>query len=127
MVDLRATEADAPTWLHLSLLVPEAVLGAFGRQPQILATLFDPQHVSPLDPFALSNMLKLTPAEAKVAARLADGLTADQIGAAHGTATATVRSQVRQVMAKLGAKRTADVVRMLRQGEALWAGAGAVV
>jgi DNA-binding CsgD family transcriptional regulator len=127
VVDLRATEADAPTWLHLSLLVPEAVLGAFGEQPQILATLFDPQHVSPLDPFALANMFRLTPTEAKVAARLADGLTADQIGVAHGTATSTVRSQVRQVMAKLGAKRTADVVRMLRQGEALWAGAAAVV
>lgn len=125
VVDLRATAADPPTWLHLSLLVPGAVLGAFGERPQVLATLFDPQHVNPLDTFALGNMFGLTPTEAKVAARMADGMTAAQIGLAHGTSIATVRSQIRQVITKLGASRATDVVRLLRQGEALWSTAGA--
>lgn len=124
VVDLRASAADPPTWLHLSLLVPGQVLGAFGERPLVLATLFDPRQVSSLDPFALANMFKLTPAEAKVASRLADGLSASDIAQAHGTTQATVRSQVRQVLAKLGAQRTVDAVRMLRQGEALWAAAG---
>jgi DNA-binding CsgD family transcriptional regulator/PAS domain-containing protein len=122
-VDLRATSADSPVWLHLSVLIPGVVLGAFGQRPLILATLFDPGHVSALDPFALANLFGLTPTEAKVAARLADGSTAEQIGRLHGTAEATVRTQIRQVVAKLGAARTVDVVRMLRQGEALWASA----
>jgi DNA-binding CsgD family transcriptional regulator len=127
VVDLRATTADPPTWLHLSLLVPGAVLGAFGDRPQVLATLFDPHHVKPLDPFALANMFKLTPTEAKVAARMADGLTAAQIGQAHGTTIATVRSQMREVIVKLGARRATDVVRLLRQGEALWSTAGSAL
>ncbi len=123
-VDMRAGAADPPTWLHLSLLVPGSAMGAFGDVPLVLATLFDPQHVSPLDPFALGNMFKLTPAEAKVAARLADGLTAEQIAQAHGVALPTVRTQIRQVITKLGADRAGDVVRLLRQGEALWSTAG---
>jgi DNA-binding CsgD family transcriptional regulator/PAS domain-containing protein len=121
VVDLRTSPLDAPVWLHLSVLVPDATLGAFGLQPQVLATLFDPQHVSALDTFALAQMFSLTPTEAKVAARLAEGLTAEQIGQLHGTTEGTVRSQIRQVLAKLGAQRVADVIRMLRQGEALWA------
>ncbi|MBS0444516.1 MAG: helix-turn-helix transcriptional regulator [Proteobacteria bacterium] len=124
VVDLRATAADPPAWLHLSVLIPGVVLRAFGQRPLILATLFDPSHVSALDPFALANLFGLTPAEAKVAARLADGSTAEQIGALHGTAEATVRSQIKQVVCKLGATRSVDVVRMLRQGEVLWASVG---
>ena len=98
--------------------------GAFGERPQVLATLFDPQQVSALDPFTLASMFGLTPTEAKVATKLADGLSAQQIGQALGTAETTVRSQVRQVIHKLGAQRSVDVVRILRQGEALWAAAG---
>ena len=124
LVDLRANAAEAPIWLHLSLLVPGSVLGAFGERPQVLATLFDPQQVSALDPFALASMFGLTPTEAKVATKMADGLSAQQIGQSLGTAETTVRSQVRQVIHKLGAQRSVDVVRILRQGEALWAAAG---
>lgn len=120
-LDLRPTLADAPQWLHLSLLVPDATLGAFGQRPMVLATLFDPQQISPLDPFALARMFQLTPTEAKVAAQLAEGLTAEQIGALHHTRESTVRSHIRQVLGKLGAQRVTDVVRMLQQGQALWA------
>ena len=123
-IDLRATAADAPTWLHLAALQPGAALGAFGEQPQILATLFDPQHVSALDPFALGSLFGLTPAEARIAVGLAEGLTAGRLALVHGVAVATVRSQIAQVISKLGAARTVDVVRMLRQGEALWSRAG---
>jgi DNA-binding CsgD family transcriptional regulator len=70
-------------------------------------------------------MFCLTPTEAKVAARMADGMTAAQIGQAHGTTITTVRSQIRQVIGKLGVGRATDVVRLLRQGEALWSTAGA--
>lgn len=124
VTNLRTGPSDPPTWLHLSVLVPQAALGAFGDRPLVLATLFDPQQVSALDPFALAAVLKLTPAQAKVAAQLADGLTADQIAQANGTSVPTVRSHVRDVLLRLGAERIPDVVRMLRQGEALWSQAG---
>jgi len=121
VVDLRRTSADPLAWLHLSAIAPDAALGAFGAEPQVLATLFDPQRVSALDPFALSNMFGLTPAEARVAAALGDGLTATQIGDQMGTSESTVRTQIRQVLDKLAVPRIVDVVRVLRQGEALWA------
>lgn len=87
------------------MLVPGAVLGAFGDRPQVPATVFDPLQVRPLDPFALSNMFGLTPAEARVAARLGEGLTAGAVAAEHGTARSTVRTQIRRVIYKLGARR----------------------
>lgn len=121
-VDLRRTSADPPVWLHLSLLQPGPVLGAFGDIALVLATLFDPGQVSSLDPFALAQLFELTPTEAKVAVGLADGQSAAQIGAQHGTTEATVRTHIRQVLHKVGAQRTVDVVRILRQGQALWAG-----
>lgn len=124
VIDLRARASDAPTWLHLSMLVPGAVLGAFGDRPQVLATLFDPAQVRPLDPFALGNMFGPTPTEAKVAARLGGGLTAEAVAAEHGTAVSTVRTQIRRVIYKLGARRLTDVVRLLRQGDVLWSRAG---
>lgn len=126
VVDMRASNADAPIWLHLSLLVPGAVLGVFGEQAQVLATLFDPQQVGLLDPFALANMFQLTPTEAKVAVQLAAGLMAKEISIQNGTAISTVRSQIGQVITKLGARRAIDVVRILHQGEALWSTVGRV-
>jgi DNA-binding CsgD family transcriptional regulator/PAS domain-containing protein len=120
-LDLRSTVADSPVWLHLSLLIPQAVLGAFGERPLILATLFDPQQVSTLDPFALAAVLNLTPAQARVASQLADGLTAEQISEINGTSPNTVRAHVRGLLDRLGVQRTVDVVRLLRQGESLWA------
>lgn len=121
VLDLRRTASDAPTWLHLNVLVPSAVMGAFGDQPLVLATLFDPSQVQPLDPFALAQMFSLTPTEARIAALMADGLSAQAMATAHGSTVATVRTHIRQVLQKLGVHRMTDAVRLLRQGEALWA------
>jgi DNA-binding CsgD family transcriptional regulator/PAS domain-containing protein len=125
-VDLRVTASDPPIWLHLSWMVPGQVLGAFGDRPQVLATLFDPAYTRSLDPFALANLFGLTPTEARVAARLADGATAEGIALEHGTALSTVRTHIRQLLAKFNLSRTTDIIRLLRQGEALWAQAGGV-
>ena len=42
------------------------------------------------------------------------------VGLELGCSEATVRSHLRQVMLKLGARRLADAVRVLHQGDALW-------
>lgn len=118
---LASDAAEAPRWLHLSTLVPGQTLGAFGEQPQMLATLFDPEQVSELDPYAIAKVFQLSPAESKVATRIAQGLSPNEIAAEHGTRISTVRTQLSRVLAKLGVERQADVVRVLRQGEALWA------
>lgn len=120
-MDLRHLPSDPPIWLHLSLMVPGQVLGAFGERPRILAILFDPNQISHLDPFALANLFELTPAEAKVATQIAEGLSPDEIASKNGTRISTVRTQIRNILMKLGAERQTDIVRILRQGEALWA------
>jgi DNA-binding CsgD family transcriptional regulator len=120
VLEVRQTAADPHVLLHLSVLLPQAVLGVFGDRPLILATLFDPQQLSQLDPLAMAAVLGLTPAQARVASQLAEGMTAEQIGQANGTSVATVRTHVRAVLQRLGAQRTTDVVRMLHQGETLW-------
>jgi len=56
-----------------------------------------------------------------VAVLLAEGQSAPEIAAQLGCSEATVRSHLRQVMLKLGARRLADAVRVLHQGDALWA------
>lgn len=119
-ISLREHGLDTPAWLHLSVLVPQAVFGAFGSQPLVLLTLFDPQEVHALDPFAIGNLLGLTPAQARVAAGLAEGKSAEEIAVKLGCAVPTVRTHVRAVLARLGAQRAADVVNILHQGGPLW-------
>jgi DNA-binding CsgD family transcriptional regulator len=84
-------------------MVPGKVLGAFGDKPQILVTLFDPEEFTRLDAFAISSMFGLTPAEAKVATQIAQGLSPSDIAVQNGVKLTTVRTQLGQVLAKLGA------------------------
>ncbi len=56
----------------------------------------------------------LTPAEAEVAARLCRGKAVKQIAAERDVAIATVRSQVRTLLDKLGCKRQAEAVALIR-------------
>lgn len=84
-------------------------------------TLFDPQSVQQLDPFALAKVFGFTPNEARVAVSLADAFSAREIAHQLGCATSTVRTHTRQVSGKLGAARMTAAVRMLKEGGALWA------
>lgn len=122
VINARAHKEDPPIWLHLHVLEPNRVLGgAFGEQPMLLLTLFDPGRMTQLDAFALSEMFGMTPAEGRVATLLGEGMSAQEIAGRLGCQESTVRTHLRGVLHKLGAARVADAVRLLRQGEALWA------
>ena len=121
LVDLRSSRSAPPTWLYLSSMKPEAVLGAFGDRPLVLAILFDPAQIRALDPFALSHLLKLSPAEGQVAARLGDGATPQQIADESGTSITTVRTHIRSVLMHFGLSKVTQLGSVLRQGESLWA------
>jgi DNA-binding CsgD family transcriptional regulator len=84
-------------------------------EPLLLATLYDPDLAAPLDAQALAGMFGLTPAESRVAVCLAQGRTGAAIATVLGVAPSTVRSQLDQVMAKLGVSRKLDAVRLLSQ------------
>jgi DNA-binding CsgD family transcriptional regulator len=55
----------------------------------------------------------LTPREAEVASMIADGLTNSQIAARLFVAEATVKSHIKHILRKLGARHRAEIVSML--------------
>jgi DNA-binding CsgD family transcriptional regulator len=61
----------------------------------------------------VQSLFDLTPAEARVARSLASGKTAEAIAADDGVSVNTVRTHVRQVLAKTGCERQAEVVALL--------------
>ena len=61
----------------------------------------------------LQQAYNLTPAESQVAVRIAVGRTLAEIAAERGSALETVRRQNKQILAKTGAQRRSELVRVL--------------
>lgn len=80
----------------VSILFLTPITQQGGPAPELLQALFD-----------------LTPAEARVASMLVDGLSVDTISETHGVSRNTVRTQLKSVFAKTGVDRQADLVRLL--------------
>ncbi len=66
-----------------------------------------------LPPDILVGLFDLTPAEARVAHRIASGATIDATAALLGVSRETVRSQLKGVLGKLGITRQAELVGLL--------------
>jgi DNA-binding CsgD family transcriptional regulator len=62
----------------------------------------------------IQGLFDLTPTEARVARALGRGDTVAEIAARHGVAQPTVRNQIREIFAKTGVNRQADLVGLLR-------------
>lgn len=71
------------------------------------------QHDAEPDPALVAEAFELTPAEARVAAQLARGLSAMEIAALRGVSMQTIRAQIRAVFEKTGINRQSDLVRLL--------------
>jgi DNA-binding CsgD family transcriptional regulator len=65
------------------------------------------------DAALIQGLFDLTPAEAKVARGIAQGLTVDEMAARYGTARETVRTQVKTLLGKTGARRQVEVAARL--------------
>jgi DNA-binding CsgD family transcriptional regulator len=62
----------------------------------------------------IQGLFDLTPAEARVARSLGRGETVAEIAAGNSVAQPTVRNQIREIFAKTGVNRQADLVGLLR-------------
>jgi DNA-binding CsgD family transcriptional regulator len=82
----------------VSILFLTPITQQHGPAPELLQALFD-----------------LTPAEARVASMLVDGLSVETISETHGVSRNTVRTQLKSIFAKTGIDRQADLVRLLAQ------------
>jgi DNA-binding CsgD family transcriptional regulator len=62
----------------------------------------------------IQGLFDLTPTEARVARALGRGETVAEIATGNGVAQPTVRNQIREIFAKTGVNRQADLVGLLR-------------
>lgn len=113
-----------PLLLHLSALRPELTMGAFGARAAVMVLVHDPALRQRLDPFVVANAYDLSAAESRVAVELAQGLVPKQIATKLGVSTATVRTQLSAIYAKLHVDGASDVVAMLNTHPYLAAGPG---
>jgi DNA-binding CsgD family transcriptional regulator len=66
----------------------------------------------------VAALYRLTPSEARLAQAVASGESLESYAEAHGIGVSTARWTMKQVLAKTGARRQADLVRMLLTGPA---------
>lgn len=78
-----------------------------------LVVVHDPDRRLSADVDALGCVLQLTPAEARLTRALADGQSLDEIAQRFALSAATLRSQLKQVFAKTGTHRQAELVRLV--------------
>ena len=103
----------------LLALRPETTMASFGRAPQALFTVFEPGVSLDIDPFMLSATFDLTPAEARLAAKIVNGETPEKCAQTLGVKISTVRSQLMAIYGKTGATGQADLVRLVLSATAI--------
>ncbi|HYN39333.1 MAG TPA: helix-turn-helix transcriptional regulator [Rhodospirillales bacterium] len=86
------------------------------RDPGAVLFIGDPERPVDIDPRQLVRMYNLSRAEARVAVLLARGLRLDQSAQHLGLTYETVRKHLKQIFAKTGTDRQAELVRTLTSG-----------
>ena len=94
------------------LPVPPAARGPF-LGARVLLTLSVLRTPTGTDPRLLIQTFGLTPAEAKLAAAIADGVTLAEAGERSGVALSTVRNHLKVVFVKTGTHRQSDLAALL--------------
>ena len=77
-----------------------------------------PERRFALDPKKLRQLYKLTPAESRLAALLAQGLRLEDVAADLGVSLNTVRTHLKRIFSKTGTDRQAELVRLILSGPA---------
>jgi DNA-binding CsgD family transcriptional regulator len=104
--------------LHVMLVPASAAHGAGActhqrEEGRALMLLTDPHSITSLSAKRTSRLFGLSPAEARVAAALCEGLSVSEYAAAHGITSGTARFQLKQALAKTGSERQSDLVRKI--------------
>lgn len=102
----------APGVLHLALQ-PLADLGLGDSDNSVLMIVTTPENGMPVSVEALGALFGLTPAESNLVCALVGGLSLDQYAARRQVSLGTVRGQLKQALAKTGASRQSELVRLV--------------
>ncbi|HMN82264.1 MAG TPA: hypothetical protein PKA20_20385 [Burkholderiaceae bacterium] len=113
VVRLSDSRDRLPRPLFATPLQPGLLPDRWGMSPALMLSLHERDERGAPDVSAVASVFELTPAESRIAVSLSLGRTVEQIAVDHAVAVATVRSQVKSLFQKTGAKRQADVVRLI--------------
>jgi len=107
-----------PDALHGRLIRLDAATGVARcddepYRAQIALFLHAPGAAPFLECEAVGRLLGVTPAEARLTAAICEGISVKEYARARGLSEGTVRFQLKQVLAKTGAARQADLVRQV--------------
>lgn len=83
------------------------------NRPTAVIFIRDPEHQAQLPVDLVQSLFHFTPAEAKLALLLTDGLSLDEAADALGIRKNTVRAQLRSIFSKTGVTRQTTLVRLL--------------
>ena len=98
----------------LDLVRAPRIAGSFGFSPYVLVILRGGDRWHSSAAAVLAALYRLSPGEADVAMRLAEGATRAAIADARGSSLATVRAQLKSIFLKMGIEREADLIVRLR-------------
>jgi DNA-binding CsgD family transcriptional regulator len=111
LIPIRGGSDRPPMIVHVVPLRGTAYEIFTGAAGILIVTPLKPQAVP--DAAVLQGLFDLTPAEARVARGIGEGLTVEAIAEAFGLSRETIRSQLKAVLGKTGVGRQADLVAML--------------
>lgn len=93
--------------------LPGEALPFISPAPGAVLFLCDPDRQAKPDDGLLSRLYGLTRAEARLASALAGGCSVNDYAEAQGVSLNTVRTQLKQILAKTGVRRQPELVRLL--------------
>ena len=109
---VRCSAKSAPLVLHVTP-VSDGRTEARPSRVAALVLVVDPMGHTSIDPNHVSAVLGLTPTEGRVAVMLAQGNTIRDTAAATGRSATTIRWHLRQIFAKLGLSRQAELMKLV--------------
>jgi DNA-binding CsgD family transcriptional regulator len=97
----------------LSVMVAPLRGGAFAAEPLVAVFVSDPSQTAPLDTQLLMQQFGLTPAEAALAAELAQGANLSEIADARRVSIETARTLLKRAMAKTESRSQGQLIGLL--------------
>lgn len=116
-IGLRDNHGSAVLPVMISPIWSEKIFADIDPDRVRVAIFFsDPESSLPLSPDAISSAYDLTPAEARVAVAIANGLSLEELAEQGGISVNTARSQLRSIFRKTDTSRQAELVKLLLTG-----------
>jgi DNA-binding CsgD family transcriptional regulator/PAS domain-containing protein len=108
----RASRKPPYRLILMPVTSPAAIpLGLF--QPATAILIVDTEAEPELDPEILGELFSLTPAEARVAGKLGEGRSAEEIAEGMGLSLETVRTHIRRVLSKTATGRQGELIALI--------------